>query len=354
VSAPARRIDRTGRRLVVLAIFLTVLLIVLLIGLLLVLPQLEPQGYEEKSGIQPVRVLYGPGVGPLPLFDGPMGAAFGSDGRTYIADTGNNRIVVFDRNGRYLFEFGGLGVGKPASRVRSTWQPGLLNYPTDVATDDAGNVYVADFRNDQIQVFDANGRFKRVFPDRTRRVGKGASGQDGTGIAVTSLCVKAGRLYATDKYQIFEFDVQGNLIRQFGKPGDGEGDLDHPNGITIGLNSTLMVSDSNHNRVLAYESDGTLLWTVGRPLGLGLHSAGDLEVPRGLTSIDGGDIFVVDAMASRIIRLSSDGAVVSRFGARGSAPGELNFPTDVDWMDGLFVIAEKGNDRVQIVKIDSE
>jgi len=341
---------RTGY--VVLAI-LFVLLISLLVTLLFLLRSPEATPSEPVAGIRVLRVLYGPGTGDTPFFNKPMGAAFGRNGRIYVADTGNNRIVVFDARGRFLFSFGAFGVGKPVKGGTYSWSPGLLNYPTDVAVDDDGSVYVADFRNDQIQVFDPDGRFLRVFPNRDKPVGKGSSGQDGQGIAVTSIAVHDGRVYATDTYQVFVFDSNGDLISQHGKPGSGPEDLDHPNGVAVGANAGMAISDSDHNRVVGLTPSGRRMWEVGRTFGaLTTAQSRVVEVPRGITIRDDGSYVVADAMASHIVHISATGKVLGTFGRYGSEPGELNFPTDVDAEGSRLVVAEKGGDRVQVLVLD--
>ena len=302
------------------------------------------------AGIRPLRVLYGPGVGDKPFFDGPMGAAFGADRSVYVADTGNNRIVVFDSEGRYLRQWGGLGLGKAGAA--SNWEPGLFNYPTDVEVDEQGDVYVADFLNNQIQVFDADGGFLRVFPDRNERLGKGASGQGGTGLAVTSVSVRQGRVYATDRYQVVQFSKFGDLMAQSGRPGSGDGEFDHLNGVTVNSNSMVVVSDFNNNRLVGLSPSGMTMWTFGQPMGFDLSNKDyEIEGPRGLTATDDGAVLVSDALRHQLVEVSAAGELGSTFGARGADPGELNFPTDVDAMGERLLIAEKGNNRVQIVQL---
>lgn len=351
----------TSRALYVVVALLLLLLFVLLRMLVTALGSGgEVTGYDSIGGLRALHVIAGPGVGDKPLFDAPMGAAFGLGGRIYVADTGNNRVVVFDEAGAYLFQFGGLGVAKPAPGGRASWEPGRLNYPTDVAVDARGNVYVADFRNDQIQVFDAEGKFMRVFPDRMKPVGRGASGQGGTGIAVTSLAIDRGRVYATDAYQIVVFDTNGKAVDQFGRPGTGPTDLDHPNGIAVGPKSTLVVSDSNNNRVVGLTAAGSPLWTLGERVRSVLPTSGSdprgslayFEVPRGLTAARGGDLIVADAIASQLVRVSSTGKLVATYGRRGTAPGELYFPTDIDASGEKLLVAEKGGNRVQVLVVD--
>ncbi len=341
-----------------IAIVLGLLLIGLLVYALFFMGKgggLVTRGGETKAGIRPLFVIDGPGKGAYPRFDRPMGAAFGLDGRIYVTDSGHNRVCVFDSTGAFLFEFGTFGVAKPLPGAKNTWTPGKLNYPVGIDVDQDGTVYVADFRNDQIQAFDAEGKPLRAFPDPHKPTGKGSSGQDGVGIAVTDVSAAGGKVYATDTYQIFVFNADGTLVRQFGKPGVGPTDLDHPNGVAAGKDGTVYVSDSNHARVTAFTPAGTLRWNFGKPpTGSGEASGSALSLPRGLTTLDSGDIVVVDAFNFDLARLSPAGALVGRYGERGVAPGQFNFPNDVDASGNLLVVADKENNRVQVVEIVTE
>ncbi len=353
MTSAVKQLMLSRRAVMTLILVLVLALVALIAALLMIGGGSQATSHGAVAGIRPLLVITGPGVGRTPLFDRPMGAAFGKDGRIYVADTGDNRVVTFDRNGRYLYQFGGLGVGKPARGGTYSWKPGLMNYPTDVATDVNGDVFVADFGNDQIEVFSADGRYLRAFPNRKRRVGKGASGKDGKGIADTSLTIANGRVYATDTYQVVAFTTDGKFIRQFGKPGLGATDLDHPNGIAIGADASVIVSDSDHNRVLGLTPSGKLLWSVGVPHSIDASAVSQFEVPRGLATLPDGTYLVSDALASRLVKVSSSGKVLGAYGRRGGAPGEFNFPTDVAAGPGArLLVAEKGNNRVQVVLLE--
>lgn len=341
-----------------LAVVIVVLLIALVAAVVALLA-LVMQGQQEAptagpvAGIEPVRIIYGPGVGKAPFFDSPMGVAYAPDGTMYVADTGNNRVVAFDSEGRFKFEFGGFGVAKPAAGATKTWQPGLMNYPTDVAVGDDGSVYVADFRNDQIQVFDDQGRFLRAFPDAETRVGKGTSGQGGKGIAVTSLTVVGDRVYASDRYQIVVFTADGEFVSQFGRPGSGEGHFDHPNGVAVTAGGTLVVADSSNNRVVGSTIDGEYKWSTGKPYGIPDSPSAEAQfsVPRGMAALSDGELIVADAALSQLVTLSPGGEVLNRYGREGLAPGEFYFPVDVAAQGELLAVAEKGSDRVQVVRL---
>jgi DNA-binding beta-propeller fold protein YncE len=333
---------------------LAVVLVVLIATLIWLL---QPVNITQRGGvpqalIAPQFAMYGPGTGKKPLFDKPMAVASGPDDRIYVADSKNNRIVAFDRNGRYLTQFGSFGVAKPSAGRKVAWKGGQLNYPTGVATDTNGDVYVADFYNDSISVFNSKGAFVRRFPDPNRPTGRGSSGAGGNGIAVVAVAVSGGKVYATDAYQVLVFDMQGKLLLQFGRPGPGPEGLDHPNGIAVDPKGNIYVSDSNHNRVTAFDPAGKVLWTTGNPItSLTSTSTNPFVLPRGIAVMPDGSVLVADALAHKLVKLTSAGKSVGQYGDRGEEPGQLNFPNGLAVRGDLILIADKGNNRVQAVKI---
>lgn len=86
-------------------------------------------------------------TGPEVGFYGPRDIAVGPNGKLYIVDQGRTRVVVFDPSNEQFTSFGMPGNGT-----------GQLTEPTgiDVAGD---RVYVADTGNDRVQVFELDGRF---------------------------------------------------------------------------------------------------------------------------------------------------------------------------------------------------
>jgi DNA-binding beta-propeller fold protein YncE len=89
------------------------------------------------------------------LFNKPADVAFAKNGDIYVADGyGNSRIVKFDRDGNYLKAWGKYGTGI-----------GEFNLPHAVAVDNQGRVYVGDRENQRIQVFDSEGKFIQQWTD---------------------------------------------------------------------------------------------------------------------------------------------------------------------------------------------
>ncbi len=83
------------------------------------------------------------GSGPGDL-EAPIGIVIHRN-EVFVSDSGNNRIQVFNRQGKYLRSFGREGEGM-----------GELNRPMHMGIHD-GKLYVAEYMNDRIQVFSMGG-----------------------------------------------------------------------------------------------------------------------------------------------------------------------------------------------------
>ncbi len=84
-------------------------------------------------------------------FNRPTDVAFLPNGDFFVTDGyGNSRVVKFSHDGKYLLEWGKRGTG-----------PGEFDLPHVVVIDSRGNVYVSDRENNRIQIFDSNGKFLR-------------------------------------------------------------------------------------------------------------------------------------------------------------------------------------------------
>ena len=87
-------------------------------------------------------------------FDGPADVLVAPDGSIFVADGhGNDRVVKFSPEGEYLLEWGEEGTDY-----------GQFNEPHSLAMDSRGRLFVGDRINQRIQVFDQNGRFLAVWP----------------------------------------------------------------------------------------------------------------------------------------------------------------------------------------------
>jgi len=117
-------------------------------------------------------------------FNLPRDLAIGLGGRLYVVDGGNFRVVVFDKDGRYLNSFGSVGK-----------QYGQFARPKEVAADREGNVYVVDAAFGNFQIFNPDGELLMFVGDRSERDGP-AKYMLPSGIAVD----EDGRVYVVDQW----------------------------------------------------------------------------------------------------------------------------------------------------------
>ncbi len=82
-------------------------------------------------------------------FYGPRSIAYdATGGELFITDTGNKRVVVYDKLGQFKRQFGGKGSGK-----------GQFDEPTALAISPDGKLYVTDLHNRRVQILDKQGQY---------------------------------------------------------------------------------------------------------------------------------------------------------------------------------------------------
>ena len=80
-------------------------------------------------------------------FAAPQGVAVDKDGNVYVTDTLNDRVEIFDADGKFISTFGKAGDG-----------PGYFARPKGIAIDGDGHIWVADEMQDRLQVFNRSGQ----------------------------------------------------------------------------------------------------------------------------------------------------------------------------------------------------
>jgi tripartite motif-containing protein 71 len=105
-------------------------------------------------------------------FNQPWGITTDKDGNIYVADWKNHRVQKLSAQGKFLMKIGTYGelprsddayavtyLGPYVSSLPESRYPkaGLLNHPTDVAVDTDGDIYVSDWGNHRVSIFEADG-----------------------------------------------------------------------------------------------------------------------------------------------------------------------------------------------------
>lgn len=253
------------------------------------------------------------------------------DDNIWIVDSGTNLLAKFDPQGRLLMALGRRNesvaafapMPKPGERsplyVFLPNEPGVFGEPTDVAFDDAGNIFVSDgYQNAQVQKFDKDGHF----------------------------------------------------VKRWGTPGTEPGQFRLPHGIATDSQGNVYVADRGNNRIQVFDNDGRFL----RQIRLDIRVPKDqvLRVP-GLVRDNEGvyrslwpnsicisrgpnpAIYTNDITPSVVIKMSLDGTVIGRMGTEGRKVGQLGWMHEMACTrnDNEVYVSEMINFRVQKLTVRS-
>lgn len=322
--------QRQPLRWYVLAILL---LLLLLVGLFFAYrsfvapPQLKAEK-QSQNGYQHRFSLYG--FGPERLSK-PSDVAIGADGRIYVVDTMNHRVVVYDERGRYVEHFGEQGKGQ--------YQ---IQFPSGIAVAPDGSVFVLAKQLNKVVVYNPSHKPIKEIMARSPQVAT---------VANDSLYV------ATDR-GVMVGDLYGNLITAFGTRGRQPGQVDNPGGLAVNKEGTVFIADTLNYRVQALGSDGKVLWTVGDAPKEGdaiRNRSRRFGLPVGLALGSDNQIYLIDAFNGVMLVLDSrDGKELARHGEWGHEEGMMYYPSGIAHGAGrTFAVADKFNDRVQVLSVDS-
>ena len=170
----------------------------------------------------------------------PNGLAVDDENRQlYVADTDLDQVLVYDLDSLKLKRKIGT-----AGKNHELTDPGNFAWPTGVAVDDDGNLYVADTLNDRIEIFDPDGKFISAF-------GRNCDGpgcfQRPKGVAVDS----DGHIWVVDTMmsRVQAFAPDGQLLISFGAYGKFPGQFGSLASIMIDKNNRIFTSEMQPGRI---------------------------------------------------------------------------------------------------------
>lgn len=208
----------------------------------------------------------------------PVGVAVDAAGTVYVADATLKRVFAYGPDGTLR-----LAIGRD----------GELESPSGLAVDRAARrLYVADAARHQVLSFATDtGALIRAIGKRGGELGEF---NYPTNVAVDA----AGTLYVADtfNFRIQVIDRDGHPVRAFGELGDSPGQLNRPKGIAVDSEGHVYVVDSSFNNFQIFDQEGHLLLFVGQ----GGGAVGEFSLPAGLFIDDQDRIYVADQGNSRI------------------------------------------------------
>lgn len=174
-------------------------------------------------------------------FNMPTGIAVTNDGSFYVSDGyGNSRVIKFSASGKYLFEFGKKGN-----------EPGEFDIPHSIDLDKKGNVYVADRENDRVQVFDTNGKFlKQLANESFGYIYSVAVDTMNNKILATDYL---SNIFRTKGSDVIVFDTAGNIENRFGKSGLYDGPVCRYHDLAVDKEGNIYVGDILENHIQKFK-----------------------------------------------------------------------------------------------------
>lgn len=221
--------------------------------------------FPPKSQIKRQKMIYHCKFGEFGVMEGqftePSGVAVNAQNDIIVADTNNHRIQIFDKEGRFKFQFGECGK-----------RDGQLLYPNRVAVvRTSGDIIVTERSpTHQIQIYNQYGQFVRKFGANIL--------QHPRGVTVDS----KGRIVVVEckVMRVIIFDQAGNVLQKFGCSKH----LEFPNGVVVNDKQEIFISDNRAHCVKVFNYEGAYLRQIGGegitnyPIGVGINAAGEILI----------------------------------------------------------------------------
>jgi hypothetical protein len=173
-----------------------------------------------------------------------------------------------------------------------------------------------------------------------------------------------GPAFGAAAAQLFEFDQNGNYVREIGK---GLYAWSEAHSVRIDKDNNIWAIDKGSNMIIKFNPQGRVVWVFGRrqeaadgagPLG---HPDPPLPPEDGLfrqpTDVawdSQGNIYITDGYVnSRVAKIDKNGDWVKSWGSKGTGPGQFNLPHSIaiDLQDNIYV-GDRSNHRIQIFDTD--
>ena len=193
-------------------------------------------------------------------WDAPMAAvAVDSHDRVYGFNRGEHGVIVFDREGNYLYD----------------WTEARFAFPHAITVDSHDNIWLVDRNDGLILKFTPEGELLMTLGTRGYRSNTGADssqfgslhmqvthGGDPFNLPAGVAIAPGGDIFVADGYancRVHRFAPDGEHVLSWGEPGNGPGQFMLPHGVWVDSRDRVLVADRENDRVQVFTQDGALL-----------------------------------------------------------------------------------------------
>jgi tetratricopeptide (TPR) repeat protein len=328
-------------------------------------PLLKPLTQFSQSGGSPGEL------------DDPKPVAVSVNKNIYVGDVNNRQISVFNHQGLYLNSFGRHGSSSSD-----------LLKPTHVSLDAEENIYVLE-GPDRLSIFDLHGNLiYRIKSSELKELFGRAPELSAMTADLNGILYLGDRV--SNRISIFDWR-KGEVLGVHGIFGGARSQYRDISYLSVNVNGQLAILDKLNNKVEVVQLDQTSFATpVARdrfefrakfeascvrvtafindktlcikPEDQGIVVLGSdgaelgkfAEIARQPSSVHVGDQTVAVLDKNYLHAFHHDGKQVFSIGRYGSSPGDFNQPGDVFIHGGLYYVADKGNNRVQVFASDGK
>ena len=312
----------------------------------------------------------------------PLGLAIDQSGNVYIADQFNHRIRRIAPDGTITTVAGSGTQGSAGDDGPAT--SAQLNYPSGIAIDGSGALYITDTMNHVIRKVAVGGNITRIAGQRGLPgfVEKNAKGEfidardaqlnAPTGIAMDS----AGNIYFCDtrNHRVRKIGTDGKIqtiagTGEKGETGDGgsalEAKLNSPTGVAVDAAGNVYIADQMNHRIRKVDTSGIITTVAGTGLpgysgNGGLATKAQLFYPCCIALDAQGNLFIADRTNNRVRRVDAAAGTISlaagtgRFGddfdGRPADQARLRFPMGLAAdPQGRIYFSDNANSRVKLL-----
>ena len=218
-----------------------------------------------------------------------------------VADIHYSKILRYGLDGALISQFGEYGS-----------EPGKMIYPTDIALDAEGTMYIAEYGlTDRINKFTRDGTFIAQW---------GASGTEAGQFqrALGLIFLPPDKILVADtcNHRLQLFTTQGELLEVWGGVGNGPGQFNYPYDLAADKQGRIYVIEYGNNRLQVLDSRGRCLALYGGPG----TAPGQFGTPWGVATAPDGKVWIADTLNHRLQVLDGETLIAhGRFDSRQAA-----------------------------------